>query len=131
MNTITYNGKTYTDQKTVTTNPLVITGDDLVSASAAVSDAIVSDKLEADTMTATVIDNGAQTQLLAAGGVLVAAGGQLLHAFGIFQHIGGHRPEAVRAKVVEGRVFPGDILCLWINVHAGGLCRPQQQSGER
>lgn len=80
MNTITYNGKTYTDQKTVTTDPFVITGDDLVSASAAVSDAIVSDKLEADTMTATVIDNGAQTQLLAAGGVLVAAGGQLLTA---------------------------------------------------
>ncbi len=80
MNTITYNGKTYTDQKTVTTDPLIITGGDLVSASAAVSDAIVSDKLEADTLTATVTDNGAQTQLLAAGGVLVAAGGQLLTA---------------------------------------------------
>lgn len=80
MNTIRYNGKTYTDQRIVTQNPYTVTGDDLISASAAVSDSIVADRLEADTLTATVVDHSAETQLLAAGGVLVAAGGTLLIA---------------------------------------------------
>lgn len=56
--------------------------DGLVDARIYVSDSLVADELGVDTLTANVIDQSAQTRLLAAEGIPVAAGGMLLIAKG-------------------------------------------------
>lgn len=56
--------------------------DGLVDARIYVSDSLVADELGVDTLTANVIDQSAQTRLLAAEGMPVAAGGMLLIARG-------------------------------------------------
>ena len=56
--------------------------DGLVDARIYVSDSLVADELGVDTLTANVVDQSAQTRLLAAEGMPVAAGGMLLIAKG-------------------------------------------------
>lgn len=56
--------------------------DGLIDEKIFVSDSLVADELGVDTLTANVVDQSAQTRLLAAEGVLVAAGDKILIAKG-------------------------------------------------
>ena len=54
-----------------------------------------------------------------------------LHHGSVADYIAGNGGKAVGENLIDGGVFPGNILGLWVNIHARGVGRAEQNGGDR